>query len=433
MICHAGRFKIRRIMKPRYFFLLALFQACVVSAADVTWSGFGTLGYAQSNQPFKYQRYIDDQGSFARDSILGAQLDLKLNPQWGATVQARLAPAEDHDDAWNASLAWAFVSWRPQDDWLIRVGKLRLPLMLNTENRDVGATYELARLPVEVYSITPTNEVIGLSLSKTWLTGRFDWTLEAYAGQMDTSVRYYGRERRVDSTTPGSFFVDMDVRSAGLVLTARDIDNVFRVGVHEVDARNTSGKIHADIPYRQIAPGIGYYDIVNTRLVDNIIIPVQTLGASVLLPGDVKLTSEYARMRVDSASEGLSRWGAYLALSRQFGGWTPYVYYARMKSPDGVLQKYKAINGNRVPALPSPYDAAAINQSQKLTADIHSPYDQWTGALGTAYRLTPTSVLKAEWSHTSSGVVSSFINAPQGSDSANRHINVLSLSYSFTF
>jgi len=420
-------------MRNGYLFLLALCQTCVAGAAEWTWSGFGTLGYAQSNQPYKYQRFIDDEGTFMRDSILGAQLDLKLNPQWGATVQARLAPAEDHDQAWEASLAWAFVSWRPQDDWLIRAGKLRLPLMLNTENRDVGATYEFARLPVEVYSIAPTTDVIGLSISKTWMTGRFDWTLEAYTGEMDTSVRYYGRERRIDSSNPGSFFVDMTVRSTGLVLTARDIDNVFRAGIHEVDAQNTSGAIHADLPFRPIAPGVGYYDLVNTRLVDNIIIPVQTLGASVLLPGDVKLTSEYARMRVSSASEGLSRWGAYLALSRQFGDWTPYVYYARMKSPDGVLEKYKAINGNRVPRLPPPYDAAAINQSQRLTADILSPYDQWTGAIGTSYRLTPTSVLKAEWSHTDSGVVSSFIDAPRGSDSANRHINVFSLSYSFTF
>jgi long-subunit fatty acid transport protein len=104
-----------------------------------------------------------------------------------------------------------------------------------------------------------------------------------------------------------------------------------------------------------------------------------------------------------------------------------------MKSPDDVLERYKTINRNRVPALPPPYDATKINQSQVLAADIVSPYDQWTGAMGTSYRLTSSSVLKAEWSHTASGVVSSFIDAPRGSDSANRHINVFSLSYSFTF
>nr|MBL8412515.1 hypothetical protein [Dechloromonas sp.] len=420
-------------MRNGYLFLLALCQTGVAGAAEWTWSGFGTLGYAQSNQPYKYQRFIDDEGTFMRDSILGAQLDLKLNPQWGATVQARLAPAEDHDQAWEASLAWAFVSWRPQDDWLIRAGKLRLPLMLNTENRDVGATYEFARLPIEVYSIAPTTDVVGLSISKTWLLGSYDWTVEAYTGNMPIYWRYYEREIGTQRSGPGSMFVELDVRSSGLVLTARDIDNVFRIGIHEVVAKRVGESTHADIPFRSLGPGFGYYDLNNARRIDQMIVPVQTLGASVLLPGDVRLTGEYAHIKVDSSSEGLSRWGGYLAVSKQFGEWTPYFYYAKMKSPDNVLEHYKKINRNRVPSLPPPYNSTRINQSQILAADILSPYDQWTGAIGTSYRLTPTSVLKAEWSHTDSGVVSSFIDAPRGSDSANRHINVFSLSYSFTF
>mgnify|MGYP001216169768 FL=1 len=420
-------------MKIGFFPLLVSLLPCSAGAVDLTWSGFGTVGYAQSDQPYKYQRFIDDQGTFMRDSILGAQLDVKFNPEWGATVQARLAPSAENDSAWAATMSWAFVSWRPQDDWLIRVGKLRLPLMLNTENRDVGATYEFARLPIEVYSIAPTTDVVGLSVSKTWLTGRFDWTLEGYTGKMPTYWRYYQRDVGVNSQNPGSYFVELDVKSSGLVLTARDIDNVFRIGVHEVEATRVGDTSHADIPYRPLAPGIGFYDIEGARRIDKMIIPVQTLGASVLLPGDFRVTGEYARIKVDSSSQGLTRWGAYLAVSRQFGDWTPYVYYAKMKSPDDVLERYKAINGNRVPPLPPPYDATRINQSQKLAADILSPYDQWTAALGTSYRLTPTSVLKAEWSHTRSGVVSSFIDAPSGSDSSDRHINVFSLSYSFTF
>lgn len=420
-------------MKIGLFPLLVLMLPCSVGAVDLTWSGFGTAGYALSDKPYKYQRFIDDQGTFKRDSILGAQLDLKFNPEWGATVQARLAPSDKSDDSWAATMSWAFVSWRPRDDWLIRVGKLRLPLMLNTENRDVGATYEFARLPIEVYSIAPTTDVVGLSISKTWLTGRFDWTLEGYTGEMKTYWRYYQREGGIPAQNPGAYFVELDVKSSGLVLTARDIDNVFRIGVHEVEASRVGETSHADIPYRPLAPGIGFYDIEGARRIDKMIIPVQTLGASVLLPADFRVTGEYARIKVDSSSQGLTRWGAYLAVSRQFGDWTPYVYYARMKSPDSVLERYKAINANTVPPLPPPYDATRINQSQKLAADILSPYDQWTAALGTSYRLTPTSVLKAEWSHTRSGVVSSFIDAPSGSDSGNRQINVFSLSYSFTF
>ncbi|MBT9520536.1 MAG: hypothetical protein IV101_06545, partial [Dechloromonas sp.] len=119
-------------------------------ALDLTWSGFGTVGFAQSDKSYKYQRFIDNHGTFKRDTILGGQLDARLSQQWSATIQAKLAPSDHNDTDWQTSLAWAFVSWRPSDDWLIRAGKIRLPLMLNTENNDVGATFDFARLPQEV-------------------------------------------------------------------------------------------------------------------------------------------------------------------------------------------------------------------------------------------------------------------------------------------
>ena len=418
-------------MNKNYLLSLALALPLSASAVEMTWSGFGTLGYALSDQPYMYQRFINNQGTFKRDSILGGQLDLQLNPQWGATLQATLAPATDSDSQWVPTLSWAFISWRPLDDWLIRVGKFRLPFMLNTENADVGATYDLARLPIEVYSIAPTTDVIGLSVSKTWLTERFDWTLEAYTGKAETYSRYYGRDRRDSEPSPGSWFLPFDMKSTGLVLTTKDIDNTFRIGIHQAEATRSDPKIHADIPYRVIAPGVGIYDLSMSALVDKLTIPVQTLGVSVMLPASVRVTAEYARIKVDSASKGMTRWGAYLALSRRFGDWTPYVYYAKVKTPDATLELYKAINGNTVP-LNFPR-AGLINATQKLTADLLSAYDQSTVALGSSYRLTANSLLKAEWSHTRTGVVSSFIDAPPGGNSADQHINVFSLSYNFTF
>ena len=418
-------------MSKRYLLLLTMLHGAA-PAADWNWSGFGTAGYAISDQPYRYQRYIDNRGTVQRDSILAGQLDLKASPALAMTLQARLAPASGSDTDWSATMAWAFVSWRPQDDWLLRVGKLRIPLMLNTENQNVGMTYEFARLPVEVYSTSPMTEVTGLSISKTWLAEQADWTLEGYAGETKTDVRYYGREMQQSSQSPGAFYLKTNIRGGGVVLTVQGADSQFRIGMHQAEVRGDGRPIYAGTVYQMLAPGVGVYGVGGQEL-DRLLIPVQTAGGSIFLPGHIKLTSEYARMHVGGASEGFSRWGAYLALSRQWGSWTPYAYYARMKSPAGTLAKYRAIDGNTLPALPPPYDTALLNRSQKLAADILSPYDQWTGALGAAYRLTPNQVLKAEWSHTESGVVSSLIDAPSGSNSANRRINVFSLSCSFTF
>lgn len=397
-------------------------------ALDLTWSGFGTIGFAQSDKSYKYQRFIDNHGTLERDTILGGQLDARLSQQWSATIQAKVAPSDHNDTDWQASLAWAFVSWRPSDDWLIRAGKIRLPLMLNTENNDVGATFDFARLPQEVYSISPTTDVLGVSISKTWMLDSYEWMLEGYSGHEKTYQRYYVRTVQPDGAGPGSLFTPFRMNSSGLVLTVRDIGNTFRIGVHEVVASRIGEQSHADIPFVHQGP-YDYYDVRSGRRVSRLFIPVLTLGASVSLPADFKMTAEYARVRVNSASEGLSRWGTYLAIDKRIGDWKPYIYYAKMRSTGKALDLYRAIEASsHNPSLPAP-----LPNYQTFNADLVSGYDQWTGALGTSYRLSPVSLLKAEYAHTRTGVVSSFVDAPVGSASGGQHINVFSFSYNFIF
>lgn len=406
---------------------ILILLAWPAQAVDLAWSGFGTLGYAQSDKSFKYQRFINQGGTLERDSIFGAQLDARFSQEWSATVQAKVAPSDHSDSQWQASLAWAFVSWRPSDDWLIRAGKIRLPLMLNTENNDVGATFDLARLPQEVYSISPMTDVVGVGLSKTWVGDDLDWILEAYTGKVETHWRFYGREMTPDQASPGSWFLPINIRSTGLVMTARSLDNTFRIGFHEVEASRDGATIGAPIVETPLGGGRVVYSIGSGGR-GKIFVPVFTLGASVLLPAEVRVTGEYARISVDSVSEGLSRWGAYLALSKRIGAWTPYVYYAKMKSTESAFDLYRKLNGN---VLPPPF--TALNSSQKLLADIVVPFDQSTVALGTSFRLTPSSLVKAEWSQVRTGAASSFIDAPSGGDSADKRIDIFSLSYSFSF
>jgi len=295
--------------------------------------------------------------------------------------------------------------------------------MLNTENNDVGATFDFARLPQEVYSISPLTDLVGLGVSKTWFGESMDWIAEAYAGKVETSWRYYGREMTPGQQPPGSWFFTYNIKSTGLVLTARSLDNTFRVGAHRVEASRDGAKIGMPI----VVGSFGEYKF-GPGGDDKAIIPLFTIGATVSLPADIKMSGEYARIKIDSSSEGLNRWGGYLSLSKRIGAWTPYIYYAKTKSTDSALARYRAINGN---VLSGPL--AAFNPSQKFFADITIPYDQSTVALGTTFRLTPNALLKAEWSQASTGVASSLVDAPTGGDSSNQTINVYSLSYNFTF
>jgi len=85
---------------------------------NYNFSGFGTLGYTISDQPFKYLQYIDDQGTFARDSLLAGQLDIKFDPKLSATIQAKIAANESQETGLDADITWAFLSYRPTNDWL---------------------------------------------------------------------------------------------------------------------------------------------------------------------------------------------------------------------------------------------------------------------------------------------------------------------------
>ena len=411
--------------------LLLSGMACgSAEAFDLTWSGFGTLGYAQSDESVRYQRFIDNNGTVKRDTVFGAQVDARFSQQWGATLQAKVAPSDHRDNRWQASLAWAFLSWRPSDDWLIRAGKLRLPFMLNTENADVGATYDFVRLPQEVYSIAPTTDILGLSISKTWLGETYDWTAEAYTGSASTYWRYYGRDRTMSTSQPGSWFLPIDIRSTGLVLTARSLSHVFRIGYHEGESSRPGEKTRSDFQYGACPAAIPSQPCYNLAPggVDKQRVPILTLGASVTLPQDFKLTGEFAKMRVsDSASRGLSRWGGYLALSRRIGSWVPYGYYAKVKSQGDALSLYQRIDANANVVHP------AFQSYQHLVADLTTPYDQSTIAVGTSFWVTTNSVVKAEWSRVSTGVASSFVDAPQGGASGDRRFDVFSLSYGFTF
>ncbi|EGV28455.1 hypothetical protein ThidrDRAFT_3751 [Thiorhodococcus drewsii AZ1] len=96
-----------------------------------------------------------------------------------------------------------------------------------------------------------------------------------------------------------------------------------------------------------------------------------------------------------------------------------------------ITDAWSLTNSKRVPgSLPNADD---INAIQTLRADLLGALDQQSLALGTAYRLSATSMLKAEWMQVRTGRVSSFLDAPAGEDSGGRQVNVLALSYSLAF
>lgn len=418
---------------PTALLLAAIAVSAPASAVDYSTAVFGTLGYARSDHPFAYQRSIDDNGTFLRDSVLGAQLDIRVSPEWSATLQGRLAPANFTDDRLDATLAWAFVSWRPSNDWQLRAGKLRIPGFLNAENMDVGATFDYARLPAEVYSLSSIVDFVGGSAMKTWAAGSGDISLEAYWGRNNGYWRQNFRTSYLGMEPAGPYYLPLSLTIRGLSLAYRNDEDVYKASYYLANDHLRDGGKWVVPTLETPAPGVSYYNVIPGGPNDmrDARLRVLVLGADVSIGNGYRLAGEAFQRRTLEVPGGFNSAGGYLALRKQIGHWTPYVYHARLRSTGSALDLYRAFNN---PSVPSSVDPTGfITAMQKSGADAFGAYDQHTWSIGTAYALNPNSKLKAELSQTHVGTASSLVDTPAGEDVSHQRFNVLSLSYSFVF
>lgn len=418
---------------------LAACWPAALHAADFSLSGFGTLGFAKSDKPYRYQRFIDEDGTFRRDSVAGVQLDARLTSSVGATVQLLASPSSDNDRQYDATVAWAFASWRPNNDWLVRVGKQRIPLYLHSQTYNVGTTYEFARLPTEMYSISPSNDFVGISASKTWELRNGELTLDGYWGGSDLDVRFWIRDGIPPRQDSNALIRQLALEGGGLVLSHKAAGNLFRIGYGRVviDEKNSANAYPVTYPFVSIAPGIGYYQVDSSLpgpgipAIDRYSYRTLTIGADIALNSDYRVVAEIARSWVSQTSFSNQSSRGYAALLKKIDRWTPYVSYAYLHSTSEQLSLYSKVNSNTVPAfIPG---AAQINVSQRIGADSMLVYDQTAWAIGTSYALSPNSKLKAEWMRVRIGQTSSLVDGPPGSNIRNQSINVFSLSYSVVF
>lgn len=386
-------------------------------AVDFSWSGFGTLGYARTNQSYAYERFADRDGTLKRDSILGVQTTAEFDRQWSATLQATVAPSVSDDHGLEPTLTWAFLSYRPNNDLLFRVGKLRMPMYLFSENMSVGASYDVMHLPTEVYSTAPTTDFTGIAVSKTWGAWEGELALEAYYGK--TSVE----ARMTEDANGEKHSDDLRTRSRGLVMSFRQDENVYRVGVQralisvggaggggsaglaQVDGSGGAVAVDPSSVWQGGAtPGSDAGQADESGDIDT---HVFLLGFDQSLGHDFRLIGEYARRKAPDRVIPKNTRGAYLTLLKRIGAWTPYVTVGRLLTDKNARQS--ASNGSS-----SGYD------------------DQSSWSLGASYRLAPNQKIKGEWMRVHVGGNSLLVDQPS-TPVSDEVINVFSVSYSLAF
>jgi hypothetical protein len=416
-----------------------LLHVAQAQAVEATWSGYATLGYSVSDSNYTYQRFINKDGSFKADSLVAGQVDLRLSPEWSATLQAKLAPADDSDSGYSASAAWAFLAWRPSNDWLVRAGKLRIPLYLNSESLDVGVSHDMARLPYEMYFISPTNDLTGLYVSRSFALGEQDISLDAYSGNAKPVARLWRRDGLPPYVQAGADFRKVEVNLTGLVLTGRSEALTWRVGVLTARTKQASGDhVPVRYPYVTVGPGLGYWKVDNQQPGP----PVESapairnraliLGADWQIGDGWRVTSEFVRMRQLDTELGSDSKAGYVAVFKQLGAWTPYISLSRQRSSDELLRWNQRLTQDQLPAfIPG---AAQSNAAARLAGESLFAFDQRSTSLGLSYAYSSTAKIKFEWQRTQVGAASTHFDVPAGQpDAQGLRVNSLTANVSVAF
>ncbi len=414
------------------------------AAVDYSLSGYATLGYARSTglNGGSYLRFSNSDGSLKTESRLAGQLDVRFTPAWSATVQLKLAPAADSDHGTALTTAWAFVGWRPSNDWLLRAGRMRLPLYLHSESLDIGVAYDMARLPVEMYSVAPSNEFDGISAAYTLplsLLGGSELSIDIYGGRIRTDARFWNRDGAPPQLAAGANFRDADVKLSGAVLTLRNADTTARLSVNDARSKTLDGDgLPVSVPFVQIAPGLGYFRVSEAlpgppiETVDRLHNIVTTVGIDHQFGDGWRATAEIARNRQFRTNVGANTTGGYVALSRELGQFTPYVSYGRLRTHGTQMDMYRRLLAVQLPGfIPG---AAQINASQRVFAESIYAADQHTWALGTSWNAPWGGRLKLEWARTGVGEVSRLLDTPPGQPSLrDADFSTTTFTYSLAF
>jgi hypothetical protein len=404
---------------------------CVFSnAADYSLTGFGTVGYAVSDQRAPYLRYIDKAGTFRADSLVGLQGEAQFDPQWGATLQVVGSAPRYKEEGVAAQVRWAFVSYRPNNEWLLRAGRLRPPVLLNTQNAEVGVTYEQARLPVEVYSLSPAYDLDGVAFGRTWMREGSEMSVDAYLGKSNIRYRMPFQRDPLQSIFPDKYFPEV-IDLVGLVVSRSQGPLQVRGGLHKAVLRPTHQRqfVDAFVPMPFTAPPpFGGTIYVPGAVINKFALMAITLGAE-FQSARWKVTGEYGQRIVHDTKMAIGSKSVYVTVEREVEKWTPYVGYARLLSPPATRQLFQDLNTTPVPlgAQGAPFFVPA--NFHQIVADGIFVFDQYSTMLGASYNLSLTSKLKFEWMRTKVGAASALVDG----DVHHKSFNVFSMSYNFAF
>ena len=148
-------------------------------ANDLRINGFMSVGAGVlSNSDVTVNGFDDDMG-YSADNIVGLQISKNVNDSTSATVQLVARGNED----FNTEAAWAYITYSPDDNTDLRIGRLRTPFFYYSDFLEVGYAYNWIRPPEEVYRLDAFSSINGVDVTRRFTLGATDGSVQAYVGR----------------------------------------------------------------------------------------------------------------------------------------------------------------------------------------------------------------------------------------------------------
>ncbi|MEH6344350.1 MAG: hypothetical protein V7785_04645 [Bermanella sp.] len=161
---------------------------------DWEFTGFGTLGYAQSDKysdlilkrnVIQRSQEVEEKGWLV-DSRLGLQLRKEWRHNWDLVGQ--VVAQEKTRNTLENSIEMAFIRYHAHQAWSFQLGRMVLDIFQLSDHRNVGYSYHWVRPPTEFYGWIPFSHFDGLKSS--FEISNFDslLRLEAYVGTTKSTL-----------------------------------------------------------------------------------------------------------------------------------------------------------------------------------------------------------------------------------------------------
>lgn len=363
----------------------------------LSFSGFGTIGYVESDDDKKgfsrdlsQDSHSESESHWLPDTRVGAQVTYRVNPQLEAVLQ--LVARDQADLNLERAVEWAFLAYHPTPDTDLRAGRLGVDVFMLSDYRNVGYAYTWVRPPSEYYAWIPVYNFNGLDAAHAFDTGYGRWRVKVFGG--------YSNQLSQSRISDDTLKVEFDPL-VGITLS------------HELGAWRTK------LSYTELKFGNS-----ESRPLVDALVPV-TQAPAMFFPGvaaearslqeDIDLQDQ----RIHYTAFGVSYddntwlaqaeysvlsggpvavpqgWRSYVSLGRRFGEFTPYAVQAWARPEEDARRPLADWSGLGPQAQMLQQVGVASANSGRI--------DQSTTSLGVRWDFTHTAALKLQWDHTRVG------------------------------